>query len=94
MGSVLAVEVDGIWWTRRDAGGRSGWGVVRVQLAVTEEASLRATWDQVSRRWSGGFLGKGTLAKEAAGVSCVQGRRGKKPVWPERRPRRAGAFPG
>ena len=32
-----------------DAGGRSGWGAVRVQLAVTEEASLRATWDRVSK---------------------------------------------
>ena len=43
--------------------------MVGVQLAVTEEASLRATWDRVSKEivLDGGFLGNGTLAKEVAG---------------------------
>lgn len=50
VGSDLAVEVGGIWWTRRVGRRWAPWrGAVRVQLAVTEEASLRATWLRVSK---------------------------------------------
>lgn len=83
------------------AGGSSGWGAVGVQLAVTEEASLRATRDRVSKETvlGGGFLGKGTLAKEVAGRGAqasrceLCSRRRWEPVWLERGVRGQEPFP-
>lgn len=75
-----------------DAGGSSGWQAVRVQLAVTEEDSFRATLDRVFKEMvlDGGFWARGPWPKRwqagaprPAGVSCVPGGAGSRSGWRE-----------